>query len=252
MARILDQYGRPYVIHRTRADMVRAKFDAAQSTDENTRHWSYTDSLAADASASYSVRKTLRERARYEVANNSYAKGIILSLATDTIGRGPRLQSQLAESRTNALLEAEFTRWAQATRLPRKLRTMRMARCVDGEAFALFVSNSRLGTPVQLDLRLIEASLRADERLRVLVVDDDSPDGTAAIVQEMARDNARVSVLVRRERRGRGYAGVEGFRRSLDMGGDPIVEMDADFSHDPASLPAVSYTHLTLPTTHSA
>ena len=62
MARILDQYGRPYVIHRTRADMVRAKFDAAQSTDENTRHWSYTDSLAADASASYSVRKTLRER----------------------------------------------------------------------------------------------------------------------------------------------------------------------------------------------
>lgn len=157
MARILDQFGRPYIVHRTRADMVRAKFDAAQSTDENTRHWSYTDSLAADASASYSVRKTLRERARYEVANNSYAKGIILSLANDTIGRGPRLQSQFEDSRTNDLIEGEFIRWAQATRLPRKLRTMRMARCVDGEAFALFVSNSRLGTPVQLDLRLIEA-----------------------------------------------------------------------------------------------
>ena len=86
---------------------------------------------------------------------------------------------------------------------------------------------------------MIEAVLAQDPRIRVLVVDDDSPDGTAAIAQDMARENPRVHVMVRRERRGRGYAGVEGLLRCVEMGGDPIVEMDADFSHDPAHLPAI-------------
>ena len=85
---------------------------------------------------------------------------------------------------------------------------------------------------------MIEAVLAADSRIRVLVVDDDSPDGTARIAEEVAQGNDRVSVMLRRERRGRGYAGAEGFQRCLDMGGDPILEMDADFSHDPAHLPA--------------
>ncbi len=159
MKRILDQYGRPIATRdETRARVLRAKFDAAQTVNENTRHWANTDALAADAAASYSVRKTLRERARYEVANNSYARGIVLSLANDTIGTGPRLQVLFDdEPRVNELVEYEFARWCAAVRLPRKLRTMRMARCVDGEAFGLFVSNERLGTPVQLDIRLIEA-----------------------------------------------------------------------------------------------
>lgn len=159
MKHLLDQYGRPYASDdRMRTRMVRAKFDAAQTVNENTRHWANTDALAADAAASYTVRKTLRERARYEVANNSYARGIVLSLANDTIGTGPRLQVLFdGEPRVNEQLEQEFARWSWATRLPRKLRTMRMARCVDGEAFGLFVNNDRLGTPVQLDVRLIEA-----------------------------------------------------------------------------------------------
>lgn len=159
MKRILDQYGRPIATRdETRAKLLRAKFDAAQTVTENTRHWSNSDALAADAAASYAVRKTLRERARYEVANNSYARGIVLSLANDTIGTGPRLQVLFDdEPRVNELIEYEFARWCAAVRLPRKLRTMRMARCVDGEAFGLFVSNERLGTPVQLDIRLIEA-----------------------------------------------------------------------------------------------
>jgi len=92
------------------------------------------------------------------VANNSYARGIVLSLANDTIGTGPRLQVLFDdEPCLNEQIEQEFMRWAYATKLPRKLRTMRMARCVDGEAFGLFVNNERLGTPVQLDMRLVEA-----------------------------------------------------------------------------------------------
>lgn len=157
MPRLLDQYGRPIASRDIRARLLRAKWDAAQTVNENARHWANTDSLAADAAASYTVRKTLRERARYEVANNSYARGIVLSLANDTIGTGPRLQLLLdTEPRVSELLEREFAAWAAAVKLPRKLRTMRMARCVDGEAFALLVGNSRLKQPVQLDLRLVE------------------------------------------------------------------------------------------------
>jgi capsid protein len=72
--------------------LVRAKFDAAQTTPDNRKHWSNADALAADAAANPEVRRTLRNRARYEVANNSYARGIVLTLANDVIGTGP-LQS---------------------------------------------------------------------------------------------------------------------------------------------------------------
>ncbi|MEX0653677.1 MAG: hypothetical protein WD151_06095, partial [Phycisphaeraceae bacterium] len=63
-----------------------ARYDAAQTTAENARHWAMADSLSADSAASADVRRKLRERSRYEVANNSYAKGIVLTLANDCIG----------------------------------------------------------------------------------------------------------------------------------------------------------------------
>ena len=61
--------------------VIRARFDAAQTTAENARHWAMADAMSADEAASADVRKKLRERARYEVANNSYAKGIVSTLA---------------------------------------------------------------------------------------------------------------------------------------------------------------------------
>jgi lambda family phage portal protein len=57
----------------------------------------------------------------------------------------------------NQAIEREFDRWSDAIRLPEKLRTMRMALCVDGEAFALLTTNPKLSTEIKLDLRLIEA-----------------------------------------------------------------------------------------------
>ena len=71
---------------------VRGRYDAAATTDENRRHWANADLLSANAANSPQVRKTLRSRARYEVANNSYARGIVSTLANDCIGTGPRLQ----------------------------------------------------------------------------------------------------------------------------------------------------------------
>ncbi|HOD84655.1 MAG TPA: phage portal protein [Phycisphaerae bacterium] len=140
--------------------MIRAKFDSAQTTPDNRRHWANADGLSADAAASPDVRRTLRNRARYEVANNSYARGIVLTLANDVIGTGPRLQVLLDDGEdegANGTIEKEFAAWAKAVDLPGKLRTMRMARAQDGEAFAILFSNDNLASPVKLDLRLIEA-----------------------------------------------------------------------------------------------
>ena len=72
---------------------------------------------------------------------------------------------------------------------------------------------------------------------RVLVVDDSSPDGTGEIADRLAADHPEVSVLHRARKEGLGPSYVAGFRRALDGGADLIVQMDADFSHDPADLP---------------
>jgi lambda family phage portal protein len=136
---------------------VAARFDAAGTDDNNRRHWSRADALSADAAASPEVRRTLRNRARYEVANNSYARGIVQTLANDTVGTGPRLQMQSPDKDVNRAVEREFELWKQEIGLAEKLRTMRMARAQDGEAFAVLATNPGLDHPVKLDLRLVEA-----------------------------------------------------------------------------------------------
>jgi len=164
--RILGPNGRPVVptmaanARAVRAiGSVRAAYDAARTTDDNRKHWALADGLSADAAASPSVRRTLRNRARYEVANNSYARGQVHTLANDCIGTGPRLQliSEAMSDADATFVEREFHAWMQAIRLPEKLRTMRVARCEDGEAFAVKITNPALRTPVKLDLRLVEA-----------------------------------------------------------------------------------------------
>lgn len=72
---------------------------------------------------------------------------------------------------------------------------------------------------------------------RILIVDDNSPDGTGRIANRIAADNPQVEVLHRRIKEGLGPAYLDGFRVALDGGADLIVQMDADFSHDPAYLP---------------
>ncbi|MBN8868819.1 MAG: polyprenol monophosphomannose synthase [Solirubrobacterales bacterium] len=72
---------------------------------------------------------------------------------------------------------------------------------------------------------------------RILIVDDNSPDGTGLIADEISTANPRVEVLHRARKQGLGPAYLEGFRAALDGGAELVVQMDADFSHDPAYLP---------------
>ena len=136
---------------------VSAKYDAAQTTADNSNHWAQADALSADNSASKAVREVLRKRSRYEVANNSYARGIVNSIADITIGTGPRLQLLTPHDSTNNEIEQEWEQWSREIRLAEKLRTHRIARAQDGEAFALLTTNPRIRHDVQLDLRLVEA-----------------------------------------------------------------------------------------------
>jgi Glycosyltransferases involved in cell wall biogenesis len=85
-------------------------------------------------------------------------------------------------------------------------------------------------------LKIIPEVLAQDEGFHVLVVDDNSPDGTANLVKEMQKNNPRIHLLERPSKRGLGTAYVAGFKYALSHEFDFAFEMDADFSHDPKSL----------------
>lgn len=86
---------------------------------------------------------------------------------------------------------------------------------------------------------LVDLVRRAVPGIRILVVDDNSPDGTADVARALADGHGDVDVMVRVDRRGLGSAYRDGFRRAIDAGADVCVQIDADLSHDPAMLPAL-------------
>jgi dolichol-phosphate mannosyltransferase len=85
--------------------------------------------------------------------------------------------------------------------------------------------------------KLVPQVLSQDGRLEVLVIDDNSPDGTGGIADALAAADARVHVLHRPSKQGLGKAYLAGFRWAIDHAYDYVFEMDADFSHDPGHLP---------------
>lgn len=85
--------------------------------------------------------------------------------------------------------------------------------------------------------KLINAIFSVLPETHVLIVDDNSPDGTAKKVDEMKKDNDRIHLIVRPEKNGLGTAYIAGFEYALKLGFEVIFEMDADFSHDPKDLP---------------
>jgi dolichol-phosphate mannosyltransferase len=78
--------------------------------------------------------------------------------------------------------------------------------------------------------------LAANETLSILIVDDNSPDGTGVLADQLAEQHPRISVMHRPAKLGLGTAYIAGFRYALQNGYDLVLEMDADFSHDPGYL----------------
>jgi len=85
--------------------------------------------------------------------------------------------------------------------------------------------------------KLIPAVLSKDESIDVLVVDDNSPDGTAGFVEREAEKDQRIKLIKRENKSGLGTAYITGFKYALENSYDYIFEMDADFSHDPKEIP---------------
>jgi dolichol-phosphate mannosyltransferase len=84
---------------------------------------------------------------------------------------------------------------------------------------------------------IVRAVLAADPRVDILVVDDNSPDGTGALADRIAAAEPRVRVLHREKKQGLGRAYLHAFRWALAEPYTYVIEMDADFSHDPSYLP---------------
>ncbi|MGV3623415.1 MAG: polyprenol monophosphomannose synthase [Archangium sp.] len=86
---------------------------------------------------------------------------------------------------------------------------------------------------------ITEAVLKADSRVDILVCDDNSPDGTGRLADELAAKNKRIRVLHREKKEGLGRAYLAAFKWALKEPYQYIIEMDADFSHDPRFLPTL-------------
>ena len=84
--------------------------------------------------------------------------------------------------------------------------------------------------------QLVACIRRIRPRAHIIVVDDNSEDGTGAIAEQLAKEYGQMDVIHRKERKGIGAAIVDGFRLALEKGFDPIITMDADLSHDPIYL----------------
>lgn len=168
---------------RSAARVIRGRYDAATVDSDSRRHWANSDGLSARQANSSDVRMRLRNHARYEVANNCYARGIVNTLADVVIGYGPTLtirrDSTASASQSEALrITARlFNEWAEEINLWGKLWTMRVAKCQDGEAFAVFRNNQRLESLVQLDLQLIEAEQVTDSHMGPSWSDPNHVDG---------------------------------------------------------------------------
>ena len=142
--------------------VIRARYDAAQTTTYNENHWANADRLDPHSANSLSVRRTLRSRSRYEVIeNNPFLKGLILTIANDFVGSGPKLQitDERIPVEVRKVIQQKWAQWMKLAKLRRKLWRMRVAKITDGETFLRAYSNGRLRDPVKLDFQVLEADM---------------------------------------------------------------------------------------------
>jgi lambda family phage portal protein len=174
LRRIADRLAGPQVAPagESQAAPVRSRYDAASTSDENRAHWSQADGYSANAAHTPTVRQILRNRSRYEAANNGYCRGLLRTRRNDVVGTGPRLQITLPGTFADpdfgtalsvppgaaSVVELKWWKWADATGLAAKLRMAVETGDRDGECFAVLTTNPALpDSGPQLDVRLYEA-----------------------------------------------------------------------------------------------
>lgn len=157
-----------------RPQQVQARYDNSLWTPENQRQWWMADYFSAKAANSFQVRRQLRMRSRYEVANNPYLFGVCNSNADDLIDKGPTLQCYTSNGNVNRQIEKAWNDWFTEVNGPEKLRTVKLAKTVDGEGFLILKSASSLENPVKLypvDIEADQVTTPAPANLADLWVD---------------------------------------------------------------------------------
>lgn len=163
LSKLVDEYGQPFVV-----DVPRpvSRYDAAQTSDENRRHWREADALSARQANNPQVRHTLINRSQYESDNDPYYGGMIRTISADLFGTGPLLQSQIVDKdELNFRIEAKFNEHAEAIGLLQKLIISGEAKIRHGETFGIMRQAEVEGgetftdrkTVVPLDIQFIEA-----------------------------------------------------------------------------------------------
>lgn len=188
---------------------MHASYDIAETNRNNTNHWLNATSKSANAEASPEVRKVIRQRARYETRNNSYAKGIVQTKANDVVGRGPRLQMLTDDKAFNRELEEKLHSWLRAARIGSKLLQARTSIGVDGEALAVGITNPALRHPVKLDLTMIEADRLTSPWEKTMTEDTSHYDG----IEFDAAGNPAVYHILTRHPGDDGFAAFDEFYR---------------------------------------
>jgi lambda family phage portal protein len=154
-SKILGPNGKPFQADQSNQRNILSRYDAAELSEETRQHYRQVDSLSARGANSHAVRQRLRDRCRYEVANNSWASGVADALADFMVGDGPKLQCLTKDREFNSLVESEFGQWAEAVCLADKCWLLRRERAVDGEGFIFLENDPGLGA-ITLDLREYE------------------------------------------------------------------------------------------------
>jgi len=166
---LVDQYGNPLLsdriselrarLRQAQMQVIKAKYDAAQTSTGNENHWANTDNFDPHTVANLTVRRYLRSRSRYEIIeNNPYLKGVALTLANDFVGGGPKLKvtdKRLSPERQK-VIEDRWNKWTKVTKMRQKLWRMRMAKITDGETFMRAYQKRRQKGPIKLNFQVLE------------------------------------------------------------------------------------------------
>ena len=142
--------------------VVPRSYDAAATNRHNENHWLYADARDADSLITQAL-PTLRNRARYEVRNNSYAKGILETKANDIVGTGPRLQIQTDNAEFDREVENRFAEWSSDCDMGGKLSLTEIVRLAgslqqdeSGESFIVMQSAGGNVDDIRLRLLVVE------------------------------------------------------------------------------------------------
>ncbi len=154
LSKIVDEFGKPFVVDRQ--PKLSSKYDAAQTSDENRRHWAQADALGARAANSPGVRRTLRNRSRYERDNDPIYGGLVRTIPGDMIGTGPTLQCRLDNDKINHSIEQKYGEWVDAIGFVTNLLIAGETKIVDGEPFGIIRTADIPGEPVPLDVQWVE------------------------------------------------------------------------------------------------